>query len=112
MTNMVNKIPKSNLIIMSSDINAAISTYTHTSEEKDNNINLNFIGPHRNKKLNQRGINILALMNQLNLRAVSTFYPSKFYDTWIHPAPKEGYQLAHFFIQQYMPNTLSTSNGK
>jgi len=45
-TNLVNKIPKGNLNIISTDINASIGIHTHTSEEKDNKINLNVIGPH------------------------------------------------------------------
>ena len=58
----------------------------------------NVIGPHANQKLNQRGKNIHALMNQLKLRAITTFYQSKSYDTWLHLATKEGCLLDHFFV--------------
>jgi len=58
----------------------------------------NVIGPHGNQKLTQRGKHICALMTQLKLRAISTFYQSKSYDTWLHLATKTGYQLDHFFI--------------
>ena len=54
-------------------------------------------------------------MNQLKLRAVSTFYQSKSYDTWLHPATKEGYQLGHFFIPtihaKYIVNVKWKMNG-
>ena len=84
-TNLVDKIPKGNLNIISADINASIGTQNHTSEEKDEkNVIPNIIVPHRNQNLNQRGENI--------------FYRSRSYDTWLHPATKEGYQLYHFFI--------------
>ena len=50
-TNLVNKILKSNLVIISVDINASISTHPHTTEENnENNIDLNIISPHGNQK--------------------------------------------------------------
>jgi len=52
-TNLVNMIPKGNLIIIGADINASIGTKNHTSEEKDKkNVTPNVIGPHGNRKLN------------------------------------------------------------
>jgi len=73
------------------------------------------LGPHGNQKLNQRGENIRALMNQLELRAISTFYQSKSYDTWLHPATKEEYQLDHFLIPKvhakYIINVKQKMNG-
>ena len=83
---MVSKIPRDNPTIIGADINASIGT-KEDGEQKEEETNI--LGPHENKRKNNRREMILNMMRKTDLWAASTYFESKNgHDTWMHPAGK------------------------
>ena len=98
-------IPKNNIIIIGSDINASIGRRENNKNNNndDDNANEDFhidllLGPCGNRRVNHKGELFRNLLQQLDLRAISTYFSDpNGHDTWINPADNSKFQLDHFF---------------
>ena len=90
----IDNVPKTNIMIIGSDLNASIGNRHSNLNEPDpeeKTIELSLLGPHRNPTRNKKGEEILNMLKQIQYRAISTFFDSKHHNTWMHPATKQCY---------------------
>jgi len=96
---MINKILKTNTVIIGTDINVSISI--RDSKKEEENEETNILEPCRNPKKNERGEMILNLLRQTDMRATATYFDNaNGHEMWTHPAMKEKFQLDHFMVSR------------
>ena len=62
---MLNKIPKTNILIMGADLNASIRTRTNDANNNEDP-SVGLLGPHGNPMRNGRGELIIGILNNSN----------------------------------------------
>ena len=58
------------------------------------------VGPHGLLHLNPAGRRLRSFLESHELCSLASFYPKRYYGTWIHPRSKLEHQLDHIFISQ------------
>ena len=114
---ITDNVPKTNIIIIGSDLNATIGNRCSNLNEpnpEERIVETSLLGPHGNPSRNKKDEELLNMLKQIQYRAISTFN-GKHHNTWMHLAMKQHYQLDHFVMPKnqlrYVKNAKRKCNS-